>query len=267
VKPARFAYHAPEGVDEALALLADEAVESRVIAGGQSLVPMMNFRLAVPEALVDLRRIEALRHLRVGAGGGLEVGAMVTQAALLRDSAVQEGWPLLHEGVLHIGHPQVRSRGTVCGSLAHHDPHGELPALALALDATITVAGPSGRRQIAADQFFVSFYEVALEPGELVVEARFPAVPAGAGWAFREIARRHGDFALVGVACLVAPGAATRLVVFGAAERPLLLTDPGQVAAAVRPLDDLHASAEYRRAVAVELAGEALAEAEERAGA
>ncbi|MBS1878094.1 MAG: FAD binding domain-containing protein [Actinobacteria bacterium] len=264
MKPAAFDYHAPESVDEALELLADEAVESRVLAGGQSLVPMMNFRLAVPEALVDLRRIEELRYLRIGADGALEVGARTTQAELLRDPAVTTGWPLLHDGVTHIGHPQVRSRGTVCGSLAHHDPHGELPALALALGATITVAGPAGRRQIAAEDFFVSFYEVALEPGELVVEARFPAPPAGSGWSFREIARRHGDFALVGVACLVTP-AQTRLVVFGAAERPLLLADPSEVAAAVRPLDDLHASAEYRRQVAVLLAGEALAEARERA--
>jgi carbon-monoxide dehydrogenase medium subunit len=265
VKPARFAYHAPERLDEALALLADDALEARVLAGGQSLVPMMNFRLAVPDVLVDLRRVEGLDYLRIGAGGALEVGARVTQAQLLRDERVQAGWPLLAEGVRHVGHPQVRSRGTVCGSLAHHDPHGELPALAVALDATLTVASPAGRRTLAAEDFFVSYYEVALEPGEILVEASFPAVPAGSGWSFREVVRRHGDFALVGVACLVTP-AGTRLVVFGASERPLLLSDEDEVADEVRPLDDIHASAEYRREVAVELAAAAVREAREDAG-
>jgi len=233
VKPAAFAYHAPRHLDEVLALLADDGVESRVLAGGQSLVPMMNFRLAVPEALVDLRHVAELHYLRVAADGALEIGAGTTQAQLLRDPEAQAGWPLLVDGVRHVGHPQVRSRGTVCGSLAHND-------------------------------FFVSYYEVALEPGELLVEARFPAVPAGSGWSFREVARRRGDFALVGVACLVT-AAQTRLVVFGASERPVLLAEPDEVAAAVRPLDDVHASAEYRREVAVDLAAAALAEAQERA--
>ena len=249
MKPAAFAYHAPRHLDEVLALLADDGVESRVLAGGQSLVPMMNFRLAVPEALVDLRHVAELHYLRVAADGALEIGAGTTQAQLLRDPEAQAGWPLLVEGVRR---------------LAHNDPHGELPALALALDATLALAGPGGLRTVAAADFFVSYYEVALEPGELLVEARFPAVPAGSGWSFREVARRRGDFALVGVACLVT-AAQTRLVVFGASERPVLLAEPDEVAAAVRPLDDVHASAEYRREVAVDLAAAALAEAQERA--
>jgi carbon-monoxide dehydrogenase medium subunit len=264
VKPASFTYHAPRRLDEALALLADDSVEARVLAGGQSLVPMMNFRLAVPDVLVDLRRVEELAYLRVGADGALGIGAGTTQAQLLRDARVEAGWPLLAEGVRHIGHPQVRSRGTVCGALAHHDPHGELPALAVALDATLTVAGSDGARLVAAEDFFVSYYEVALETGEILVEASFPVVPAGSGWSFREIARRRGDFALVGVACLCTPSQ-TRLVVFGASERPLLLSDGDEVADAVDPLDDVHASAEYRREAAVELATAALAEARERA--
>jgi len=266
VKPAAFAYYAPRRLDEALALLADDSVEARVLAGGQSLVPMMNFRLAAPDVLVDLRNIEELAYLRVGQDGALEVGACTTQAQLLRDPRVEAGWPLLAEGVRHVGHPQIRSRGTVCGSLAHHDPHGELPALAVALDATLTIAGMHGKRQVAAADFFISYYEVALEPGEILVEAAFPSIPAGSGWSFREIARRRGDFALVGVACL-STGAEARLVVFGASERPLLLSDPDEVADAVRPFDDLHASAEYRREAAVELASAALAEARARAHA
>ena len=264
MKPAAFAYHAPERLEEVLELLGDDEQEVRVLAGGQSLVPMMNFRLAVPEVLVDLRRLAELRELTVGADGALEVGATVTQAELLREPRVERGWPLLHEGVAHVGHPQVRSRGTVCGSLAHHDPHAELPALAVALDARLVVRGPGGRREIAAADFFVSYYEVALEPGELVVAARFPPPPAGAGWSFKEIARRRGDFALVGVACVTAPGAAPRIVLFGVGDRPVLVADPAEVADAVQPLDDLHASAEYRREAAVALAAAALAEAQER---
>jgi carbon-monoxide dehydrogenase medium subunit len=264
MKPAAFAYHAPQRLDEALALLADESVEARVLAGGQSLVPMMNFRLAMPEVLVDLRRVEELAYLRVGADGVLEVGACTTQAQLLRDERVHAGWPLLAEGVRHIGHPQTRSRGTVCGALAHNDPHGELPALAVVLDATLTVAAPGGTRRVAAEDFFVSYYEVALEPGEILVEAAFPPVPAGSGWSFREIARRRGDFALVGVACLCT-AAETRLVVFGTSVRPLRFSDVDEITDSVDPADDVHASAAYRREVAIELATEALAEARERA--
>src|SRR3954466_15635615 len=215
MKPAPFAYHAPERLEDVVGLLSDDAYESRVLAGGQSLVPMMNFRLAVPEVLVDIRHVEELRHMRIEPDGSLAVGAAVTQSMLLRDPRTSATWPLLSEGVRNIGHPQVRSRGTVCGSLAHHDPHGELPALAVALDATMLVDGPAGRREIAAEDFFVSYYEVALEPAELLTGVRFPAPARGAGWAFAEIARRRGDFALIGVVCLLVQGD-PRIVVFGA---------------------------------------------------
>jgi carbon-monoxide dehydrogenase medium subunit len=265
MKPASFAYHAPERLEDALALLADDG-EARVLAGGQSLVPMMNFRLAVPEALVDLRRIGELDYIRIGSDGALEVGARTTQAQLLRDPRVASGWPLLAEGVRHVGHPQVRSRGTVCGSLAHHDPHGELPALAVALRATLTVASVERTRRVPAEDFFVSYFEVALEPGEMVVEVSFPPVPAQSGWSFRELARRRGDFALAGVACLCTP-ADTRLVVFGVGERPLLLAGEDEAADAVHPLDDLHGSAEYKRELVLELAAAAVREARERIGA
>jgi carbon-monoxide dehydrogenase medium subunit len=274
VKPAAFEYHAPERLDEMLTLLADDEREARVLAGGQSLVPMMNFRLAVPEVLVDLRRVDELRRIGEAADGALEVGAAVTQAAVLGHPRARAGWPVLCEAIRHVGHPQIRSRGTLCGSLAHHDPHGELPALAVALGATMVVAGTAGTREVAAEDFFVSYYEVALEPGEMLVQARFPALPAGSGWSFREIARRRGDFALVGVVCVLAPGD-PRLVVFGAADRPLRMTaaeqDPDDaarlVADNVQPLDDLHASASYRREAAADLATAAVTEARERTGA
>jgi carbon-monoxide dehydrogenase medium subunit len=286
MKPAPFAYSAPEQLDELLALLADEERDVRVIAGGQSLVPMMNFRLSAPELLIDLRRVDGLRHLRHEPDGALTVGAAVTQAQLLRDRGVRERFPLLVEGIGHIGHPQIRSRGTVCGSLAHHDPTAELCALAVALGARMRVLAAHGERTIAAEDFFVSYYETALEPGELLAEVTFPAPAPGIGWSFKEIARRRGDFALVGAIATVRRAAeaatGTGLVLFGVGDRPRridavaahvdgavpdaarLARIPALVAEAIDPVGDLHASAEYRREVAGELAVQVLTEAWER---
>ncbi|HET8673196.1 MAG TPA: xanthine dehydrogenase family protein subunit M [Thermoleophilaceae bacterium] len=287
MKPAPFAYHAPDQLDEVLALLADGDREARVLAGGQSLVPMMNFRLAAPDVLVDLRRVDELRHMR-REGDILSIAAGVRQSALLREPFVREHWPLLAEGVRHIGHPQVRSRGTVCGSLAHHDPTAELPALAVALDARMVIASASGRREMAAEDFFVSHYEVALAPGEMLLEVRFPPCAAWSGWSFKELARRRGDFALVGVAALVqASGdgtvSAARIVLCGVGERPFRaraaedrLTGEGVSAEALEdagrlvsedgePSDTIHASAEYKREAAGVMTVRALAQAWERA--
>ncbi|HEX6458290.1 MAG TPA: xanthine dehydrogenase family protein subunit M [Thermoleophilaceae bacterium] len=285
MKPAPFAYHAPDQLDEVLALLGDHAHEVRLLAGGQSLVPMMNFRLAAPEVLVDIRRVDALRHVRREGDGTLAIGAGVRQSALLREPVVKAGWPLLTEGARHIGHPQVRSRGTVCGSLAHHDPTAELPALAVALDARMMLAAASGTREVPAREFFVSYYTAALEPGEMLLEVRFPPCPAGAGWCFKEVARRRGDFALVGVAALVEAGddgsvSSARIVLCGVGERPFRALDAEEavaagasfeeagrlVADAVRPVGSIHASAEYRRECAGVLAARALSEAWGRAG-
>jgi carbon-monoxide dehydrogenase medium subunit len=250
---------------------------------------MMNFRLATPESLVDLRRVEGIRYLRRDQDGHLAVGAGTRQSALLRERSVREGWPILAEGASFIGHPQVRSRGTVCGSLAHHDPTAELPTLAVALDARMVLASASGRREVAADDFFVSYYTVALEPGEMLLEVRFPPPPANAGWSFMEVARRRGDFALVGVAALVEPDAgnrirSARLVLCGVGPRPVRVVAAEQAVAGspltdsaladvrrlvsegVQPLDSLHASAQYRREAAGELAARALAAAWERCG-
>jgi CO/xanthine dehydrogenase FAD-binding subunit len=284
MKPAPFAYHSPDQLDELLALLGDREHEVRLLAGGQSLVPMMNFRLAAPEVLVDLRRVPGLSYVRTTEDGWLAIGAGATQSKLLRDAAVRSGWPLLVEGAGHIGHPQIRNRGTVCGSLAHHDPTAELPALAVALDARMVLASSEGTRELAADEFFVSYYQVALEPGEMLLEVRFPPCPAGAGWSFKEVARRRGDFALVGVAALVEGngdgGVATaRLVLCGVGERPFRAAaaedlvvaggsfeDAGHlVSEGVTPVGNMHASGEYRREVAGALVVRALAEAWERA--
>lgn len=284
MKPAPFIYHAPTQLDELLALLSDGEGETRVIAGGQSLVPMMNFRLSTPEVLVDLRRVEALQGLRRLPDGALVVGAGVTQAQLLRDSAVAADFPLLAAGIGHIGHPQIRSRGTICGSIAHHDPTAELPAIALALDARMTIRSAQGSREMPAADFFVSYYETALEPGEMLAEVTFPAPPPRAGWSFRELARRRGDFALVGAVALVERGAAARLVLFGVGDTArriepverlldgaqtldaeLLAQVPALVAEAIDPLGDVHASADYRRELAGELAVAVITEASERA--
>lgn len=291
MKPASFEYRAPQQLDELLELLADDLADARVIAGGQSLVPMMNFRLSAPELLLDLRRVEELRALEERPDGSLAVGATVTQARLLAWLEADGRWPVLAEGIRHIGHPQIRSRGTICGSLCHHDPTAELPALALALGATMTVASAQGRRTVAAADFSVSYYEVALEQGEMLAEVVFPAWPAGRGWGFRELARRRGDFALTGAVATVdrdpsgTAAAAVSLVLFGVADRPLrieaveralagraldvaaLAEASALVPAQIDPVDDLHASAEHRRELAAELTAGALADAWERSSA
>lgn len=290
MKPAPFAYHSPRELEEVLALLAEGAGDERdvrILAGGQSLVPMMNFRLAAPEELVDIRHVAELRHLRSGPDGDLEIGAGARQGELLRDRHVRERWPVLAEAVRHIGHPQIRSRGTVCGSLAHHDPSAELPALAVALGARLELARAGGRRVLAAEDFFRSYYEVALEPAEMLVNVVFPALAPGSGWAFRELARRRGDFALAGAVCVLpgrglGDGSSPRLVLFGVGERPIRVEaaeaglagangtapDLDHIRAAVldaaQPLSDVHASAEYRRAAAAELATQCVIEALER---
>lgn len=298
VKPAIFAYHAPTTQDEVTALLAEAGPSGRVIAGGQSLVPMMNFRIASPEVLVDLSRVAGLDRIEVDAGGGLVVGASVTMTQAL-EAPESAGWPMLGEALRHVGHPQIRNRGTVCGSLAHHDPSAELPAVAVALDAELILRGAAVRRVPAGD-FFVSYYETAIEPGEFVAAVRFPPRPpqgpdAGSsepreGWGFSEFARKHGDFALVGAAATLATDGSVltsaRLVLLGVDERPRRVPEVeaalvGQPVGAPReslldealavlpelisPIDDSRAGAWYRRELAVQTGRDALTRAWERA--
>lgn len=279
MKPSQFDYHAPTDIAGVVAVLSDPNAEARVIAGGQSLVPMMNFRIATPSRLVDLRNVAELRRLAVD-DGTLVVGAGVTQTELLEFAPARARWPLLGEALAFVGHPQTRNRGTVCGSLAHHDPTGELPACALALDAVLVAVGPQGRREIPAADFFVSYYETALRPDELLTEVRFPTRPPGEGQAFAEVARKHGDFALVGAAAAVcARGGRIEepaLVLIGVGPRAMKLSSleaelagspyDGQgtrervalVAAALEPSGDNRASAEYRRDVATALLQDAV---------
>jgi carbon-monoxide dehydrogenase medium subunit len=207
VKPAPFEYVAPRSLDEALALLDDD---SRPLAGGQSLVPLLNFRFARPARLVDLNRIPALDHVREQ-DGTLRIGLLARQARLLD----LEGWPLLADAARHVGHPQTRNRGTVCGSAAHGDAAAELPAALLALDTRFHLHSTTGARVVAADDFFVGYLETAARPDELLVEIEIPPHPRE--WRFVEYARTHGDWAVVGAAV-----AGARTALFGVADRPVL---------------------------------------------
>lgn len=216
MKPAPFEYAAPESLDDALALLDDD---SRPLAGGQSLMPMLNFRLARPARLVDLERVAGLAYLD-DAGGPLRIGAMTRQAALERSELVAARWPLLRQAVRLVGHAQIRSRGTVGGSVAHADPKAELPVALAALDARFHVRSALGARTLTAAELFQGPLMTALEPDELLVEIEVPALPDGTGTAFVEHARTHGDFAIAGVAAVAAPGRAA-IALLGAGPVPL----------------------------------------------
>jgi carbon-monoxide dehydrogenase medium subunit len=276
LKPPRFAYHAPATVDEALALLERYNGDARVLAGGQSLVPMLNFRIVAPAALIDIRRLEALAYVREQ-GGAVAIGSMTRQRAAEGSPVVAAHLPLMKEALRWVGHLPTRSRGTVGGSIAHADPSAELPAIFLALGGEATAASVKGTRTIAADDFFQSFFTTALQPTELMTEVRFPAMPAGAGHAVEEFARRKGDFAIVGIAAVVAKQH-VRVVAFGASPTPIRLkkaeqalaggVDSVSLAAAaaaasaeVDPVGDANASADYRRHLAGVLVTRAVARA------
>jgi len=209
VKPAPFDYVAPESIDEALALL---DADSRPLAGGQSLVPLLNFRLARPRRLVDLNRVADAAHVEEREGA-LRIGMLARQAQLLD----LERWPLLAEAARHVGHPATRNRGTICGSVAHGDPAAELPAALLALGARFHVRSARGERTVAAEGFSVGYLTTALEPDELLAEIEVPPHPDR--WRFVEHARTHGDWAVVGAAV-----AGNRTALFGVASTPVLAT-------------------------------------------
>jgi CO/xanthine dehydrogenase FAD-binding subunit len=250
VKPAPFEYSAPESVDDALGLLGEDA---KVLAGGQSLVPLLNFRLARPELIVDINRVEELAYIREGEDGSLRIGAIARQAALERSQLVAERWPLLSQAVRFVGHPQIRSRGTVAGSVAHADPTAELPVALTALDARFHVRSATGARTLDAATLFSGPLTTTLAADELLAEIEVPPLPTGARCAFSEHARTHGDFALAGAAVVRAEsGASIALLGAGwtplramAAERALAAgAAPGEVAAlAAELVEDEHRAA------------------------
>ena len=287
MKPAGFEYHDPTTLPEATALLGRLGEDARVLAGGQSLVPLMNFRLARPAHLVDLNRVAELDFLSVE-DGELRIGAMTRQRRLERSGEVAAGWPLLREATGFIGHVQIRNRGTVGGSLAHAFPSAELPVAMVTLDAAFVLQGEDGERTVAAEDFFFGTMTTTLEPGELLREVRVPAPAAGSGASFQEVSRRYGDFALAGAAALVTLDrggavAGARLTLTGAApiraqaaEETMRGQEPSEALfreAARRAVEgieqdsDMHASAEYRRRACEVLARRALTEAARRAAA
>ena len=263
MKPAPFVYEAPRTLDDALATLGEDA---RVLAGGQSLVPMMNFRIARPERLVDLNRIDALSYVQAD-DGALRVGAMTRQATLERSDVVARGWPLLRQAVRLVGHPQIRTRGTVGGSVAHADPAAELPVALTALDARFHVRSARGARRLDAGELFVFHLSTNLEPDEILVEIEVPPPPAGARTAFAEHARTHGDFATAGAAVVIVPGERCAIALLGAAPTPIRAPAAEQAAAAgAAPAEVGVLAAEgleddHQRALIAELVRRALSEA------
>jgi aerobic carbon-monoxide dehydrogenase medium subunit len=232
VKPPRFDYHAPRSVDEAVDLLARYGGDAKVLAGGQSLMPLLNFRLARPAALIDVNRIGELAYVRED-DGTLAFGAMTRQRTIEFSPVVARRLPLLGEATRWVGHLPIRSRGTIGGSIAHADPSAEYPAVLTALGGEVVVQGPRGRRTLGPDRLFETYLTTSLAPDELLVEVRLPASPAGAGYAFEEFARRHGDFAIIGIAALVVREgdrcAAARLASAGAGPVPIRLRAAEQI--------------------------------------
>jgi len=291
MKPAPFQYYAPTSVPEALEILTQHGYDAKALAGGQSLIPMLNFRLAQPPVLVDLNNVAELFYIRPGRDGGLLVGAMTRERQVELDPLVAERAPLIHQAMPKIAYPQIRTRGTFGGSLAHADPSAELPAASVALKARFRLRSKRGERWVPAEEFFVGFFTTVLEPDELLVEAALPPMPPRSGWSFLEVARRHHDFALVGVAAVVhlSPDGRcdeTRLVYFSIGDGPVQAHQataalqaqqptPEAIRAAaetagdadVEPNSDINATAEFRRHLVKVLGRRALTEAVKRAGA
>ncbi|MGZ3627301.1 MAG: FAD binding domain-containing protein [Ktedonobacteraceae bacterium] len=289
MKPPRFHYCAPHMLDEALALLDQNSEDTKVLAGGQSFVPLLNMRLASPTYLVDINHIAELHYIEQE-DGYLAIGATVRQRQVERSLLVQEKHPLLVEVIKHIGHMQIRNRGTVVGSVAHADPAAELPALLTCLNGEVLVQSIHGERVIKAEEFFTGYLSTALEPGEMLTEVRFPLISPKAGWAFFEFTRRSGDYALVGAAAVLNPAAddlcnSAHIAYLGIAGAPIrgydveatvvgsALDETALDAAAEASrmlvsddMEDVHASVEYRRVLTGELTKRVLRTAWERRG-
>jgi carbon-monoxide dehydrogenase medium subunit len=265
-------YACPSTLSEAVKLLAAQDGDAKVIAGGQSLMPMLAFRVAAPKLLVDLRKLKELKEIRIGTDG-VRLGAMVRWRDILDDTRLATAHPLLQAAVTHVAHYQIRNRGTVGGSIAHADPAAEMPGIAVTCDAEISVTGPSGSRVIKADDFFVGALTTELSHDEIITEIRLPAWPVKRRWGFQEFARRRGDFAMAAAAVFYdqdAAGKATNshVGIIGVGDRPRRLTEVeaalnGQTideatmeraaevtSASVDAQEDIHASAAYRRSLA-----------------
>jgi len=291
MKSASFDYHAPSSVEEAIELLVAYDDEAKALAGGQSLVPLMNLRLSAPRAIVDLRRVDELGGIEVS-NGNLAMGAMTTYATALADSRVQDELAVLACALRWVGHPAIRTAGTLGGSVAHADPAAEVPMILTLLEGEVVARGPRGERRIPAADFFLTYFTTALESDEVLTQLRWPCrqgPPAHRlGWGFREVARRHGDFCLVGASSLLALDpdgrvSRARVVLAGIADRPYRLSEleallvgelahdsrlrdvADAAAGSIEPPGDLHASADYRRHVARVLTYRVLSDSVQRA--
>ena len=277
MKPPPFEYYAPASVEEAAALLAEHGDDAKVLAGGQSLIPLLSLRLARPAALIDLNGVAELAFI-----DGTSIGAMTRHRTVERSTAIARDVPLLAAAMPYIGHAAIRTRGTVGGSLSHADPAAELPAVALALDATFTArSSKRGERTMAAADFFAGYFTTALEPDEVLTSIQFSPVEPRTGVSVQEMARRHGDFAMVAVAASVTRDRDARIALINVADRPIRAHEAEAAMKAGSPIDevadlacrdlepvsDLHATAAYRRSVAKVLVRRALDDAMTKAGA
>jgi aerobic carbon-monoxide dehydrogenase medium subunit len=287
MKPPPFRYHDPRTVGEAVGLLG-RLENAKLLAGGQSLMPMLNMRFVLPDHIIDLNRVEGLSYIRE-AEGALEIGAMTRQRDLEFSDAVRARWPIMHEALLQVGHRQTRNRGTIGGSLCHLDPAAELVSLATGYDATVSVAGPSGQRELAFAQFPVAYMTPAIEPNEVVVAVRFPRWSPHHSYAFIEFSRRHGDFAITSAAALIetdgggkitrasvtiggmgtAPTRAREVeqAIVGELPSSELFRDACESCRKLEAIDDVHAPASYRQHLAAVLSRRALEKAHARSRA
>lgn len=286
MKPASFRYERPERLDELLRLLDRSADEAKIIAGGQSLVPMMNMRLARPACLIDINLIGELSYIRLN-GDRLEIGALTRQTELEQSDLLRRHCPILPYAVRKIGHYAIRQRGTLGGSLAHADPSAELPVMAVLLDATLHVVSAEAERTVPADQFFITIYTTDLLPNELIKAVDFPVLGPDEGWSYRDFARRAGDFAIVSAGCVLKLDESgrigrLRMAIGGVDAVPYLVRDEADVLAGrepdealiaeltdhviaqLQPGSDIHASAEYRIDLLRVLIPEAVKEALEK---
>jgi CO/xanthine dehydrogenase FAD-binding subunit len=289
MKPPPFDYLAPASLDRALASMAQYGYDAKALAGGQSLIPLMNFRLAQPSVLVDLNAVDELFYIRPGSDGGIRIGAMTRHAQVEHDPLVATRTPLLHDAMPLIAYTQIRNRGTIGGSLAHADPSAELPSACVALNGQFRLQSQSGDRWVRAAEFYVGLFTTALEPDELLVEIALPPLPTRTGWSFMEVARRKHDFAMAGVAAVVTLNVGgicerAQLVFFSVGDGPMVahrtaamlqgerltpqLIEAAAHTAATEDIDpgsDIHATAAFRRHLSEVLARRALTQATERA--
>lgn len=289
MKPAPFDYVVPESVPATLSILAEQGFDAKLLAGGQSLVPAMNFRLVQPSVLVDINGLAELDYVRPTDEGGLRIGALTRQRTLEKSLLVRERAPMLHEAMPHIAHMQIRTRGTIGGSLAHADPAAELPVILVALNGRLVIRNQNGTREVTAQDFFQGLFATDLQPEDLLVEVILPPINTGSGYAFVEFARRRGDYALLGVACRIdfdAEGVClgAKLVYLNAGDGPVeaieaarslvgqrLGRDAFEAAANVaverelNPVGNIHASVPYLQRLAHVLTLRALDTASKRA--